>query len=510
MEKIKVFISSVQAEFADERQMLFDYLMQDALLGLFFEPFVFEKLPAMEQSAENTYLNEVQRCDIYLGLFGKDYGFEDSKGSSPTEHEYNLAKKLNKYRLIYISNHKNSERHPKEIALIQKAEKEIIRKKFSNKIELKADVYSSLISFLEEKEFIRTVPFDASINKEATFDDIDTYKVVNWVNAARAKRSFPLEAHLPVKDIFTHLNLIKNDKLTNAALLLFANEPQRFFRSSEVKCVQFNAYKIEKPIPAYQVYKGDVFMLVNQAVDFVLSRINVSTGTRSSSNQVDVEYEIPRTVVSEAIVNAIAHRDYTSKGSVQVMLFKDRLEIWNPGTLPSNLTIEDLKKPHSSFPHNLLLAEPMYLAGYIERIGTGTTDMLDECNERGLKELEFVQDDVFKTTIWRNNATIGKVSEEPAGELSGEVTVELGEELKEEVKRVVTVLTKPMKRSEIQKILQLKHDDYFRLNYINPTLEKQFIELLYPDSPNHPKQKYKLTDKGKALQILLKRKSNNG
>jgi len=79
-------------DFAKERQMLFNYLMQNALLGLFFEPFIFEKLPAMAESTENTYLNKVQKCDIYLGLFGNDYGFEDSNGIFPTEHEYHLEK----------------------------------------------------------------------------------------------------------------------------------------------------------------------------------------------------------------------------------------------------------------------------------------------------------------------------------------------------------------------------------------------------------------------------------
>jgi hypothetical protein len=48
MTKLRVFISSVQPEFAGERQMLYDYLSTDALLGRFFEPFIFEKLPAAE------------------------------------------------------------------------------------------------------------------------------------------------------------------------------------------------------------------------------------------------------------------------------------------------------------------------------------------------------------------------------------------------------------------------------------------------------------------------------
>jgi len=55
--------------------------------------------------------------------------------------------------------------------------------------------------------------------------------------------------------------------------------------------------------------------------------------------EVDVEYELPIAAVTEAIVNAVAHRDYTSNASVQVMLFKDRLEVWNPGHLPYGMTV---------------------------------------------------------------------------------------------------------------------------------------------------------------------------
>jgi len=100
-------------------------------------------------------------------------------------------------------------------------------------------------------------------------------------------------------------------------------------------------------------------------------------------------YEIRKEVVAEAIVNAVAHRDYTSNGSVQVMLFADRLEVWNPGALPPSLTLEKLRQAHGSVPGNPLLAEPMYLTGYIERMGTGTRDMIRHCTEAGLPEPEF-------------------------------------------------------------------------------------------------------------------------
>lgn len=83
-------------------------------------------------------------------------------------------------------------------------------------------------------------------------------------------------------------------------------------------------------------------------------------------------------------MNAVVHRDYTSNASVQVMLFSDRLEVWNPGELPAGLTPEMLRLPHASVPRNPLLAEPLFLARYIEKAGTGTLDMIALCREAGV------------------------------------------------------------------------------------------------------------------------------
>ena len=136
-------------------------------------------------------------------------------------------------------------------------------------------------------------------------------------------------------------------------------------------------------------------------MDFVLSKINRSIGTRAEGVRAPRTYEIPAEVVTEAIVNAVAHRDYADNGSVQVMLFADRLEVRNPGRLPPPLTLEKLREAHRSVPGNPLLAESMYLAEYIERMGTGTLDMIRRCVEAGLPEPEFAVSDGFATTVWR-------------------------------------------------------------------------------------------------------------
>ena len=102
---------------------------------------------------------------------------------------------------------------------------------------------------------------------------------------------------------------------------------------------------------------------------------------------------MPYDAVKEAIVNAIVHRDYTSNASVQVMLFKDRLEVWSPGSLPHGMTIGKLSKTHKSVPVNPLLARAMYLKGYIEKSGTGTEDMIAKCKEWGIPAPEWTEDD---------------------------------------------------------------------------------------------------------------------
>ncbi len=97
---------------------------------------------------------------------------------------------------------------------------------------------------------------------------------------------------------------------------------------------------------------------------------------------------------------------------------------------------------------------------------------------------EFIEGDVFK-------AIIPIQTGQPAVEVNGEV------------KKVAGTLDGEMKRSEIQKKLGLKHDDYFRLHYIEPAMKTGIIEMKYPESPNHPNQRYRLTAKGKNLKKTL-------
>ena len=490
MNTVKLFISSVQKELTVERKALGDFLRGNALMRRFFEPFLFEEVPAKDRRADALYLDEVAACDVYLGLLGNEYGQEDAEGVSPTEREFDLAAQRHKPRLIFVKGTDDTARHPKMQAMVRRAGAELIRRRFDSTEALVTNVYAALVEYLEEKELIRTGPFDGAACSKATLADLDDEAMAAFIRTARRARTFPMPEEASPEELLTHLNLLSDGRPTHAAVLLFGKEPQRFLLSSEVKCAHFHGKTAAKPIPSYQVYKGTSFELVDQAVDFVLAKIDLSVGTRAETTQAPVAYEIPPEVVREGIVNAVAHRDYTSNGSVQVMLFADRLEIWNPGTLPASLTLEKLRQPHGSVPANPLLAEPLYLAKYIERMGTGTGDMIRRCVEAGLPEPEFALSDGFVVTIRRKEGT-GAPQPESRPESQPESQPESLEQ------RVLAMLRLEAKsKAAISAGLGQKEISGQLNKVIRLLLDQQFIEYTIPEKPNSRLQKYRITEAG--------------
>ena len=260
-----------------------------------------------------------------------------------------------------------------------------------------------------------------------------------------------------------------------------------------------------KPIASQQIYGGNVFEMVDMAVSFVMSRINQQVGERTQTAQVDITPELPPQAVAEAIVNAVVHRNYNDNGSVQVMLFKDRLEIWNLGRLPHGMTIAKLNEEHTSKPVNPVLAHPVYLAGYIEQLGTGTTDIIDSCLANGLLKPEFHQGDDFRVVLWRPEQAIEQADIEAAGEVRGEVRGEVD-------KKIATILLaishNRVSAKEIMATMGLKGEDNFRKRYLVPSIDLGYVRKLYQDAARRPDQAYYLTEDGLRLLNEIEQEKN--
>ena len=403
MMTIGIFVSSVQKELSEERRAIREFIHNEPLLKHFFHVFLFEDLPAVDHRPDEVYLDEVNNCAIYLGIFGDQYGFEDGDGISPTEREFNLATERCKYRIILIKGNGDSGRHAKMSALVQKAAGQVVRRRFTDIPDLQTQVYAALVQYLSEAGLLRHKPFDESRCEGASIDDISPEKVAWFLSVAKEERKFPLREGTTPEAMLSHLNLLDGTQPTNAAVLLFGKNPQRFFPTSEIKCLSFRGKVVEKPIPSYQIYTGTIFDQVDHAADFVLSKLDRLVFSRDESPVSDTGYEIPKPAIHEALVNAVAHRDYSSRAAVQVMVFVDRVEVWNPGVLPPDLTPESLKAEHPSIPRNPMIAHPLYLTHYIEKAGTGTLDMITYCKDAGLPEPFFEQrGGQFVVTIGRN------------------------------------------------------------------------------------------------------------
>ena len=179
------------------------------------------------------------------------------------------------------------------------------------------------------------------------------------------------------------------------------------------------------------------------------------------------------------------------------MLFRNRLEIWNPGQLPFQLPISKLKQPHASYPANPLIAEPMYLTGFIERMGTGIPDMVNACLSAGLREPELMQEEAFRVILWRNGTTTPYDTPYDTPHVSNLV------------KRLIMLISGEMSRPELQKIVGINDISHFRGSYIIPALEQGLLEMTLPDKPKSRQQKYRLTEKGKTLQTKFKQQKED-
>ena len=388
----RIFISSVQKEFAAERAFLKRYIENNPILSRFFSVFAFEiDVPAADKTTSEVYLEELSRCDIYLGLIGREYGYEDADGISPTEREFDEATRLDLDRLVFVKGGSNLRRKQKEKTFLQKASSQLTWQAFQSQDELLTNVYSALDGLLASTGAYHLLPFDARPCDGASLNDISEEKIKWFLQQAREERRLPLKGDISLSDLLLHLRLIEPKTMVplNAAVLLFGKDPQRFFIPSEVKCAYWHGPERIKPVASYKIFHGTLFDMADQALDFVMSKLDRSIGTRDNGPIAEAKYELPEKVVAEMIINGIAHRDYDSTGSVQVEVFSDRVFVLSPGAMNPSIKPDELTKAHGSFPNNPLIAEVLYQARYIEKMGSGTTDMIRICKEEGLDAPQF-------------------------------------------------------------------------------------------------------------------------
>lgn len=231
--------------------------------------------------------------------------------------------------------------------------------------------------------------WDERICEDAGLEDIDEEKVRWFLIESKKQRRLDISKDAPIKEALMRLKLMQNGMLTNASILLFGKSPQQFFIQSEVKCIRFKGIKVTAPMIDMKVMEGNLIDQVREAEKFIFNHISLASWIEDRKIQRQEMWEYPPNAIREALVNAIAHRDYISTSKVQVRIFDDRMEFWNPGRLPVEWGIEKLKVEHESMPFNPLIAKCFFWVKYAEDVGTGTNKIIEWCVDRGLPEPEF-------------------------------------------------------------------------------------------------------------------------
>ncbi|MBU4313365.1 MAG: putative DNA binding domain-containing protein [Actinobacteria bacterium] len=231
--------------------------------------------------------------------------------------------------------------------------------------------------------------FDTQICDGANWKDIDEKKARWFLRKAKTERGLDIDDSLPVKEVLIRLKLTVDGKLTNTAILLFGKRPQDFFEQSEIKCIRFKGTDVTGKMLDLKPIRNNIIDAVIDTEKFIFDHISMSAWIEEGKIERQEKWEYPPKAIREALVNAIVHRDYESTSKVQVRIFDDRIEFWNPGRLPEGWTVETLKKRHESIPWNPLIAKQFFLIKYIEEVGTGTNKIVEWCFDWGLPEPEF-------------------------------------------------------------------------------------------------------------------------
>lgn len=250
------------------------------------------------------------------------------------------------------------------------------------------------LNFLRDKQILS---FDETIEDLAQVEDLEEQKIKRYLKE-RGQRDF-LDNH-KVEDFLISKKLArKNGKIhiKNAALLLFSKEISNFQDQVEIKLVKFNGLEPVEILDS-QLIKETLPESIESSLKFVKSNISKKIKIKDSAKREEI-LEYPLSVIREAVVNSIAHRNYFSKDAIQIYIFDNRIEITSPGTLPNGLSKELFGT--ISVQRNPLSYRILRDLGYVEGLGTGIPRMKNKMREFGLQDPDFfINESFFKVTLY--------------------------------------------------------------------------------------------------------------
>ena len=248
-----------------------------------------------------------------------------------------------------------------------------------------------------------SMDFELHLVPGATREDLDD-DVIDEYLERRQKRT-PRSTVLPTDRLLQQIGAL-NDQLepTISGILLFGKEPQLFMPQSRAIFVKFADVQPRGPEGSFgygrrEEFSGPLARIIERAWRVVWEEMDKQSVVRGLHRDEETEY--PPFAVREALVNAVAHRDYRMTGrSIEIRMYTDRLEITSPGGLPAHITVDNIVEEHYS--RNPRLVNGLFQWGYIEELGLGVDRMIEDMMAMGHQPPTFEAKNHRFTVILRN------------------------------------------------------------------------------------------------------------
>jgi len=226
------------------------------------------------------------------------------------------------------------------------------------------------------------------------------------------------------------LGCIKNSKPTNAGILLFGKDPQKFFMNAYIALAKYDSKDVDTRRLDYKEFTGNLFQQIDNCNKYI--KDNTAVMSRLERGEVRRE-DIPEYglfSLRELITNAVCHRDYSNFGTkVIIKMFTNRIEFYNPGGLSKSVTLKNIA--NMQYSRNPIIAKILAKVEYIEELGEGWNKIIDEYKKHPLKpKLPSVEtgEDMFLVNIYSTKGRFAEKGNKRLGEGLGEkFGVKLGE-----------------------------------------------------------------------------------
>jgi ATP-dependent DNA helicase RecG len=271
----------------------------------------------------------------------------------------------------------------------------------------------SMQEVLELGQKLGKIRFDEQICESASLKDINWDKL-EWFKSAY-KSVTGKEILTENKKLLENLGCIKEGKITNAGILLFGKNPERFIPQNQITIVRYPEDSVSDKYADMRDFYGNLFDLIDRVDDYIKEHIQIAS--RLIPGQIPRE-EIPQYplfAVRELIVNAVAHRDYFVYGSrIIIKMFNDRIEYHSPGGFPSDITPKNIIDRQYS--RNPILVKILNKVKYIEAIGDGIDRVFDSIKKHPLKpKLPLFREAGNSVIVTLYSADMGKLMEKELG-----------------------------------------------------------------------------------------------